>query len=576
MIDKRLWREIKKSDFLLTLNIAMGLAIGILAVLQASYLAKIVNKVFLGGQGLSGVWPLLLIVLGMIILRAVLTWFSEQAATKIAGQIKQDLRQRLLDRLFLLGPVSIKQEQTGELVNLLTEGIEAIEVYFSRYLPQLVMAALIPVIFLGFIFPLDLITGLILLCTAPLIPLFMILIGKWAENISQKQWGVLSRMSAHFQDVLQGLTTLKLLGRSKRQGEIIALVSNRFRETTLEVLRIAFLSALTLELLTTLSTALVAVGLGVRLIYGKIGFEEAFFLLLLAPEFYLPLRLLGTQFHASLSAINAAKRIFEIFDQPVIKKELEEKKTLLATSPLQISLQNVAYTYHEGSQPALEDVSFTLNPGEKVALVGPSGSGKSTIANLLLGFLEPDDGQILVNNIPLDQIELEEWRHHVALVAQTPYLFTGTIAENIGMGRPEAQFSDIVQAAQKAGAHQFIIELPQGYDTPVGEEGIGLSGGQAQTLAIARAFLKNAPFIILDEATAGLDPEWEELIENALGKLLQGRTVLIIAHRLSTIYKSDQILVLEKGKVVEVGQHTDLYQNQGLYYQLVTAFGGEL
>lgn len=593
MMDKRLWHEARAVRLYLALTVGLGLGGGILAILQASYLSRVVNGVFLEGRDLSGVWPWLAALLGVILFRAGMAWASEVAAHLAAARIKHALRRRLLNHLFALGPVYAVGERSGELVNVLVEGVEALEAYFARYLPQLALAALVPLLVLGFVFPLDLISGLILLFTAPLIPLFMFLIGKWAEVLSKRQWETLSRMGAHFLDVLQGLTTLKIFGRSKAQAEVIARVSDRFRETTLGVLRVAFLSALALELLATISTALVAVGLGLRLVYARIPFQQAFFLLLLAPEFYLPLRLLGTQFHAGLSGVSAARRIFEVLETPLSQGQvppLSQEQVQRDVMPisggslperhahgdqrLNIVFEDVHYAYDAGARPALNGVSFELAPGERVALVGPSGAGKSTITQLLLRFIDPVRGRITASGIPLGRIPAEEWRRRVALVPQAPYLFYGTVADNIRLGDPGAAVDRLVTAAKLAGAHDFIRDLPQGYETFIGERGIRLSGGQAQRLAIARAFLKGAPLLILDEPTAGLDPENESILEQALESLMTGRTVLVIAHRLTTAAGADRILVLDKGRVAETGRHDDLIERRGIYFHLVQAFWG--
>jgi thiol reductant ABC exporter CydD subunit len=454
---------------------------------------------------------------------------------------------------------------------------------------------LIPLAILAFVFPLDFTSGLVLLLTAPLIPLFMILIGSLAQELTQRQWVSLSRMSAHFLDVLQGLTTLKLLGRSREQAAMIALISNRFRQTTMGVLRVAFLSALVLELVATLSTAVVAVEIGLRLLYGYLAFEQAFFVLLLAPEFYLPLRLLGTRFHAGTAGVTAARRIFEILDtslptttadrRPQTAESYRQedfdspantivKKAAQSTLRLVIRFADVHYAYDDGQRPALKGVSFTIKTGQKIALVGPSGAGKSTIAHLLLGFIAPIQGLITVDGVPLTELNMAAWRAHLAWVPQQPYLFHASVSDNIRLARPEATLEQVIRAARLAQAHDFIEALPQSYETIIGERGARLSGGQAQRLALARAFLKDVPFLILDEATANLDPLHELQIQAALQQLIQGRTVLIIAHRLSTVYTADKILVMAGGQVVETGNHASLVQQPGLYRRLVTAYEG--
>lgn len=575
MLNKKLLHETGPVRIFLALSVGLGVGTGLLAILQANYLARVVNRVFLEGQSLDDIWPWLWLLLGVIIFRALLSWISEVAAHRAAARIKHALRQRLLNHLLALGPVYTGGERAGELVSVMVEGIEALEAYFARYLPQLALSALVPLAILGFVFPLDIISGLLLLCTAPLIPLFMFLIGRWADSLSRRQWETLSRMSAHFLDVLQGLTTLKIFGRSKSQAEVIGRISDRFRDTTMGVLRVAFLSALVLEFLATISTALVAVTVGMRLVYAHIPFEQAFFLLLLAPEFYLPLRLLGSHYHAGLAGVSAAGRIYTILETPPPERKPAVVRHLPLDPGLKIAFEDVHYAFENGTRPALQGISFEVYPGERVALVGPSGAGKSTATHLLLRFIEPDRGWIKVNGIPLEQIPLEEWRRHIALIPQKPYLFYGTVAENIGLGRPGATPEQIIAAAEQARAHQFIMDLPHGYNTMVGENGIRLSGGQAQRLAIARAFLKNAPFVILDEATASLDSINERVVLEALERLLQERSALIITHRLNTVCKADRIVVLDKGRVAEIGRHAELITHQGIYHRLVAAFGGK-
>jgi ATP-binding cassette subfamily C protein CydD len=337
---------------------------------------------------------------------------------------------------------------------------------------------------------------------------------------------------------------------------------------------VTFLSALVLEMVATISTAVVAVQIGLRLLSGHLAFEQGFFVLLLAPEFYLPLRMLGTRFHAGMAGIAAAQRIFEVLEveipaQPGLTSPLD----LSLGTDLSLSLNDVHYAYDEGQRPALLGLTFNLSAGETVALVGPSGAGKSTVAHLLLRFIEPDRGTITVNGRPLRDLSPAAWRELVAWVPQHPYLFHGTVAENIRLARPTATLDEVKWAAQQAYGHTFIEALPQGYDTLIGERGARLSGGEAQRIALARAFLKDAPLLILDEATANLDPAAETLVQEAMERLLQRRTALLIAHRLRTVYRTDRILVMDRGRIVEQGTHSALTEQGGLYQRLVTSYG---
>ena len=568
---RRLLTLARDSRLALAAAVLSGLLTGLLTIGQAAGLSRIVDGVFLGGQLLSDVAGLLRLLLVIVLCRALLAWGSEVSANAVAVRVKSDLRQRLFDKILSLGPAYTRRERTGELVNAAVEGVETLDAYFSQYLPQLIIAALVPLSILIVVFPRDPLSGLVLLLTAPLIPVFMYLIGKTAEALTKRQWDTLSRLSAHFLDSLQGLTTLKELGRSKDHANSIAEASNRFRDGTLSVLRVTFLSALVLELVATVSTAVVAVEVGLRLLYGHLAFQQAFFLLLLAPEFYIPLRMLGVRFHAGMSGTTAARRIFAILD---IREEGKESSQPVRTdTPLFsiLSLSALSYTYPGVTVPALQDISLEIHAGEHIALVGMSGSGKSTLAALLLRFIHPGSGKITINNEPLTGISLESWRSMVAWVPQNPYLFHDTIAANLRLARPDATNEQLAISTRAAYLDEFVRSLPQGYETVIGEEGAHLSGGQSQRLALARAFLKNAPILILDEPTSSLDPEHEMLVESAMHILMRGRTVITIAHRLNTVFQADRIFVLDQGHLVEEGTHRELLAQGGIYSRLVGA-----
>ena len=568
MFNRSLWREAAKSRLTLWLTIFFSVLGGGAAILQAYWLSRIISQVFLQGATLADVQRLLWALLLLLAARALLGGGREVAANHIAAAIKEDLRNRLFAHVQALGPVQAAGERAGELTAVLTTHVDALETYFSQYLPQLFVAALIPLAILIAIFPTDWLSGLILLLTAPLMPLFMVLIGRYAETLTKRQWRLLSRMSAHFLDVLQGLTTLKMLGQSKRQAENIAAITGRFRDATLSVLRVAFLSALVLELLSTLSVAIIAVAIGLRLLHGGIVFQKALFILILAPEFYLPLRMLGQRFHAGMDGAAAAKQIFALLSQTPQYSVISNQSSVainqssIVNRQSSIIFEDVHVAYQHGDRPALHGVSFTIEPGETVALIGPSGAGKSTIASLLLGFIQPDSGQIRIRDWRLEIVDgkpatdncllFTDYRLPAAWVPQRPFLFHDTLANNIRLGNPEATDTAVIAAAQQARIHDFIASLPDGYETIIGERGARLSGGQAQRVALARAFLLDAPLIILDEPTAHLDADTAADLLATTANLLHGRTALIIAHNPQTLALADKVVTLEDGRVTQL------------------------
>ncbi len=558
------------------ISVGLGLGSGLLLIAQARFLSLIVHGAFMEAQTVGRLWHLFFLLVLVVLLRAALGWAREVSGFCAGARIRQDLRMELLTHIMTLGPAFTGNQSTGALSSTVMEQVEGLHDFYAFYLPQLALAAMIPAAILAFVFPHSWAAGGLLLATAPLIPIFMVLVGMGAESVSQRHFQALARMSAYFLDVLQGLPTLKLFGRSQGTEKKIAAVSNNYRKRTMGVLRVAFLSSAVLEFFSSISIALVAVYLAMSYLgyisfgaYGQpLSLAGGLFILLLAPDFFLPLRELGTHYHARAEAVGAAEEILKILaiSDPEARSGSKRK---LDTDAILIEFQDVHLAYEGGRRSALNGLDFELKSGEQVVVVGESGAGKTTILNLLLRFLQPDAGVIRVNGQRLGKLAPDSWRDHIAWIGQKPMLFHGTIRENISLGCPHASEERIREAADSARVLDFSAHLPDGLETLVGEQGIGISRGQAQRVALARAFLKDAPILLLDEPSAGLDVENEYLVMQALRKLSRRRTVLTLTHRLANIKQADRIMVLADGRIVEQGSYEDLLAAGGAFYRLV-------
>ncbi len=501
---------------------------------------------------------------GFIAGRSVILWIRERYTQIRAIQIKSRIKKDLFNHILNLGPSFAKSSNTGETIATLTDGIEKFDDYFTKYVPSVVQVIILPMVIILFTLFVDWPSALIMLITAPLIIFFMALIGTFAKKLTRRQWKEMRRLSSHFLDALQGLKTLKLLGAGSRETKNVNDSSNGFIIVTMGVLRVAFLSGLVLELAASISIALVAVQIGIRLVEGFMIFQTGLFILMLAPEFYLPFRALGQHHHTGMEAAAVAHGLFSITSINVNPKQSPDYALSIPSNPC-IKFQDVHFTYHDGKYAVLKGINCELRPETLTALVGPTGAGKSTFAALILRYLRPASGMVLADEIPIEQFDNGQWLEKVAFVPQHPWFFNASVIENLLMANPLATREKVIEAASQAEAHHFIEQLPQGYNTLLHENAARLSGGEKQRLAIARAFLKNAPVLILDEPTSNLDPESEQLIADATNRIVKNRTTLIIAHRLNTVKKADQILVFSDGTIVESGHHNHLLAKNGIY-----------
>ncbi|MFG2476414.1 thiol reductant ABC exporter subunit CydD [Streptomyces fagopyri] len=538
-IDPRLLRYARATRAFLLTVVGLGAVGAVLVIAQAMLIAEVVVGAFQHGQSAPELRTPLLLLVAVAAGRALVAWLTELAAHRASAAVKSELRGRLLERTAALGPGWLGGQRTGSLVALATRGVDALDDYFSRYLPQLGLAIVVPVAVLARIVTEDWVSAAIIVVTLPLIPLFMALIGWATRSRMDRQWRLLSRLSGHFLDVVAGLPTLKVFGRAKAQAESIRRITGEYRQATMRTLQIAFLSSFALELLATISVALVAVTIGMRLVHGDMDLYVGIVILVLAPEAYLPMRQVGAQYHAAAEGVAAAEEIFSVLETPL------PAGGSLPVPEGEISFDAVTVRYPGRSGDAVSDVSFAVAQGETVALVGPSGVGKSTLLNVLLGFVEPTAGRVRIGGVDLAGSDVAGWRSRVAWVPQRPHVFAGSIAENVRLARPDADDTAVRQALADAGALEFVDALPDGARTVLGEDGSGLSAGQRQRLALARAFLADRPVLLLDEPTASLDGTTEAEVVAAVRRLAVGRTVLLVVHRPALLGVADRVVRLE-------------------------------
>lgn len=539
-LDPRLLAYARSTRFFLVLSVLVGAVTAFLVIVQAWLIARVVTGAFVHHRSLGSLEGLFVALLAVIAGRAALAWAAEGASVRASASAKSELRRAVTEHVAALGPAGLEQHDTGKLSVLLTSGLDALDGYYSRYLPQVFLAVMVPVTVIAVVAGADWVSAVLIAVSLPLIPLFMALVGATTRDRTAARMRSLQHLAGHFLDIVSGLPTLKVFGRAKAQARAIAEVTDRYRSATMATLRLTFLSSLILELLATVSVALVAVAVGLRLLGGTMTFQDALFVLVLAPEAYLPLRALGLHYHASADGMKAAEELFALLEEP------SPAPAGGSTRPMgtAVQVEGLDVTYPGRVLPAVRGADLTVEAGETVALTGPSGCGKSTLLAVLLGLRRPQGGSVTLGGADLEDVDLEEWRSQIAWVPQQPHLFARSVADNVRLARPGATGTEVEAALGAAGLSEVVQRLPQGVDTVLGEGGAGLSAGERQRLSLARAFVRDAPLLLLDEPTANLDAQTEADVLTTVRHLVEGRTAVIVAHRPALAALADRVVEL--------------------------------
>lgn len=551
-LDPRLLRRTRSARPLLAVETGLGIITALAILVQATLLARIVARSF-AGAALSALKLDFVLLVGAFVVRAVCAWGMEVAGRRAAWSVLSELRMAMVERRLRNQPVTVDGVQSAEVATIAVQGVEALEGYFARYLPQAVLASVVPLLVVAWVALVDVEAAVIMALTLPLVPVFMWLIGRYSEHRTSERWRALRQLSTHFLDVVRGLPTLRAYGRAHQQALAIHEVSDRYRSTTMETLRVSFLSGSVLELAATVGVALVAVATGLRLVAGSLGLQAGLTVLVLAPELYLPFRRLGAEYHASADGLAVAERMFDLLDAPAAARAGGLRSP---PDPFRapVRFEAVSYSYPGREGLVLDRLNLELRPGETLALVGESGAGKSTVAALVLGLIEPTSGRISVGGVDLAICDSQAWRRLVSWVPQHPTLFRATVEENIRLGDPNASAGRMHEAAALAGADRFIRALPAGYETLIGDGGRPLSPGERRRIGLARAFLRNAPLVVLDEPTADLDAHSVRGVSAAVRRLQEGRTMLVIAHRPELAEQAHRVVALVDGTTVPAVQ----------------------
>lgn len=564
-MDKHLLRyEGSKPVMALIGLLTLGQAVVI--VIQAMYLSKAITDMFQGAAW-SAALPSLLIFLAAHMLRHFLQWGKERVAYRFADRTALTMQQSLMQKVFELGPRSIGKHGSGNIITLVLEGIPQFKTYIELFIPRFISMGIIPFVLFLYIFTVDRLSGIILAIVLPILILFLILLGFTAQKQMDAQLDTYKLLSRHFVDSLRGLVTLKYLGRSKSHQKAIEVVSNKYRIATNRTLRVAFLSTFALDFFTSISIAIIAVELGVRLIGGHIGLEAALAILILAPDYFSPVRELGNDYHATMDGKEAGEQIREVLtEQTVNQKNLPSAP--LWTENSELIFREIGKKSEE-ERDILKNINFTVKGFRKIGIVGTSGAGKSTLIDVLSGFSQPTTGTISIDDANFTHLSLPDWQDQLTYIPQHPTIFSGTVAENIRFYEPNATDEEVESAASMAGLNELINRLPNRYDEKIGQAGRTLSGGEEQRIALARSLLQNRSILLFDEPTAHLDIETEHDVKEVILPILENKLVFFATHRLHWMKNMDVIFVVENGQIVETGTHEQLVGKSGAYDKLV-------
>lgn len=572
-MDKRIFQYEGSKKFMAIVGL-LTIAQTIAMIIQAMYLSDAIVKMYKGTA-----WNVVLssfsIFLIAVILRHFFHYIKEKVADRFAEKTAFYYKEKLINKIFQIGPRVVGQEGSGNLVTLVLEGIPNFQTYLRLFIPRMIASLVIPATIAIYIAFIDLPSAVILVVVMPILIAFLILLGLAAKKYMDTQWGTYQLLSSHFVDSLRGLVTLKFLGKSKEHEKAIGIVSRKYRIATTRTLRIAFLSSFSLDFFSSLSVAVIAVELGLRLINGNILLGPALLILILAPEYFLPVRELGNDYHATMDGKEAGEKIHSILEQEVqMENELKDGSDITWNGSSSLKVQSLGSYSKEEDRYLLKDISFEVSGYKRIGIVGASGAGKSTLIDILSGFTQPTEGTIEVNGVPLQHFTMLDWQRQVTYIPQHPYIFSGTVAENIAFYSPDAPREKIEEAAKMAGLWELIQQFPLGLDEPIGQGGRSLSGGEEQRVALARGLLQNRPIMLFDEPTAHLDIETEHELKNIILPLMENKLVFFATHRLHWMKNMDYILVMENGKIVETGTHEELYKKNGAYTSLVNAHRG--